>query len=269
MAKSSCRLHVDDKTRLRVNFRQVAGEHYTDLVREYLIALIVYDTAPITVSIKAKPNVRSRFANLIRDGVQHFHVFRIGVVTGKGVIQLRIKGNHFTSEALQQLRREGASRAIAASRDDLHLSGKIHSARKIVQIARAKILVEAIGAAARLSKLAREHDLFQAAHFLRTESHRPLGAHFHAGPTIIIMGSSHHGDGWRVEFELREIGHRRKREANVMHMHAGAHQPGDHRELDRGGIGPVVVTRGQLQRHAHLVQQGAKTEPQRLHAHQV
>ena len=128
-------------------------------------------------------------------------------------------------EPLQHLRREGAGRAVAAGGDDLHLARKIRPAGQIVDIARAEVLDVTIGAAARLAKFAGENDFLQAAHLVRAEGDGALRAHFHARPAIVVVRGRDHRHSGRVEFELREIGHRRQSEADVAHAHARAMRP--------------------------------------------
>ena len=59
-----------------------------------------------------------------------------------------------------------------------------------------------------------------------------LRAHLHAGPAILIVAGGDHRHGRAIQRELREIGDRRQRQADVVHLAAGAHQPDDQRLLD-------------------------------------
>ena len=72
---------------------------------------------------------------------------------------------------------------------------------------------------------------------VRPEGQRPLRAHLHAGPAILIVAGGDHRHGRAVQRELREIGHRRQRQADVMHFAAGPHQADGQRLLDRERIG--------------------------------
>ena len=160
-------------------------------------------------------------------------------------------------------------RAVAAGGD--HLDGvlQLRPAGQIGDVAVGEILHEAVGAAAALVELGGEHDVLQPAHLVGAEGERPVGAHLDAGPAVLVVRGRHHGDRRHVEVELGEIGHRRHRHADVVHLHPGGHQAGHERELDGGGIGAEIVAGDDLRLHPHLVQQRAEAEPQRLHAHQV
>ena len=117
--------------------------------------------------------------------------------------------------------------------------------------------------------LAVEHDFLQPRHFLRAEGERAVGAHLHAGPAIVVVRGGHHGDARHVELELREIGHRRDAEADVVHLAARRHQAGDQRHLHRGRIGAEVVAGDDLRLDAHLLDERAEAQAQRLDPHQV
>ena len=66
-----------------------------------------------------------------------------------------------------------------------------------------------------------QHDLLQPAHFLRTERQRPLGAHLHAGPAVLVVAGRDHGHAGRIQIELGEIGHGRDRQADVQNLATG------------------------------------------------
>ena len=140
---------------------------------------------------------------------------------------------------------------------------------EIGDIARGKIVDEAIAAALAILEVAADDDFAQAAHFLRPEGHRPRGAHLHAGPAVVVVRGGDHRDGGNVERELREISHRRDREADIAHLDAGRHQPRDQRVFDRGGIGAEIVADDDSLGNAEFAEQRAKAHAERLNAHQV
>ena len=74
-----------------------------------------------------------------------------------------------------------------------------------------------------------EHDVLQPPHLVGAEGERTVGAHLHAGPAVLVVRGGHHRDAGHVEIELREIGHRRHRQADVVHLAARRHQAGDQR----------------------------------------
>ena len=160
------------------------------------------------------------------DGVQHFHIFGVGIVAREIIIELDIERDHFAAELCKNLRRKGARRAIAASRNHFQLALDRRAIGEIGKIARRKIIDIDIAAARPRLALGVENNIGEAAHFIGAESDRALHAHFHARPAIVIMRSGDHGDAGHIEFELRKIGHRRKRQANVMHFHATRHEAG-------------------------------------------
>ena len=114
-----------------------------------------------------------------------------------------------------------------------------------------------------------QNDVAQAAHLIGTKRHRPLRAHFHAGPAVVVMGGRHHGDRRHVEVELREISHWGQRKANIVNFYARRHEPDRQRLFDGSRIGAKIVAGHDVRRHAELAYQRAETESQRLHAHQV
>jgi hypothetical protein len=83
------------------------------------------------------------------------------------------------------------------------------------------------------------------------------------------MRSRHHRDTGHVELELREIGHRRHAQADIMDFAAGGLQPGDQRVFDRSRIAPEIVPGDDFPGCAEFRDQRAQPHAQRLNAHQV
>jgi hypothetical protein len=81
-----------------------------------------------------------------------------------------------------------------------------------------------------------KHTPFQGAHVVRREGKRPLDTHLDAGPAIVVVARGDHGDAFDAKLELREIGHRRQRQADVVNLGATGDQAVDECGLDRGGI---------------------------------
>ena len=71
--------------------------------------------------------------------------------------------------------------------------------------------------------------LLQRGHLVGREGQRPLDAHLDAGPAIVVVAGGDHGDAFDVKLELGEIGHRRQRQADVVHLGAAGEQPVDQR----------------------------------------
>ena len=74
------------------------------------------------------------------------------------------------------------------------------------------------------ARFAGQNDLLQPRHFFGAESQRPLGAHFHPRPAILIMAGGHHRHARRVERELGKIGDRRERKPDVVHGASRGHK---------------------------------------------
>ena len=99
--------------------RDIACEHHADLVGEYFLALVVDDAAAVAVTVESERHISPDAKHLVAHGVQHFHVFGVGVVFGKGVVELAIERDHIATDRCQHLRREGSGGAVAAGADDL------------------------------------------------------------------------------------------------------------------------------------------------------
>ena len=98
--------------------REIARQHHADLVCEDLVAIVGDDTAAIAVAVERQADVGAGFENLGRNGVKHFHVFRVRVVVREGVVEIGIERHDFAADRFQNLRRESARRAVAAGGDD-------------------------------------------------------------------------------------------------------------------------------------------------------
>ncbi len=91
-----------------MQLRQVARQHHADLVGEDLLAMIVDDAASVAVAVEAEPHVGAARAHGVGHGVQHVHVFGVGIVARKGEVELRVERHHLAAERLQHAGREGA-----------------------------------------------------------------------------------------------------------------------------------------------------------------
>ena len=103
------------------------------------------------------------------------------------MIELAIKRHHFAADRFQHLRRKGARSAIAAGHNDLQLALQLRTVGEIGEIACREILHEMVGAAAFEIEARVEHYLAQPPHLVGPKSERTVGAHFHAGPAIVIV----------------------------------------------------------------------------------
>ncbi len=114
-----------------------------------------------------------------------------------------------------------------------------------------------------------EHDVLEPRHLVGAEGERAVRAHLHAGPAIVVVRGGDHRDARHVEVELREIGHRRQCQADVVDLAARGDQAVDQRHLDRRRIGAEIVAGDDLRLDAEFVDQRAEAEAERLDAHQV
>ena len=205
----------------------------------------------------------------VADRVQHLHVLGIRIVFRKRVIEFGVERDNLAADRFHYLRRERARGAVAAGDHDLQLALEFWPLGEIGDIARREIFVELIGAAGLVLELGVEHDFLQPRHLVRAEGERTVGAHLDAGPAIVVMRSGHHRDAGHVEIELREIGHRRHRKPDVVHLAARRHQAGDQRVFDRGRIAAEIVAGNDFLFDAEFRNQRAEPHAQRLNAHQV
>ena len=263
------RFHVDHELRVLVDRRHVARQHHADLVGENLLAGIVDHAAAVAVAVEAEADIGLVRQHRVADGVQHFHVFGIGIVFREGVIEFGVERHHLAADRLHHLRREGARGAVAAGDHDFQLALQLRAPGQIGDVARRKILVKLIRAADLVLEVGIEHDLLQPVHLVGAEGERTVGAHLDAGPAIVVMRRRHHRDAGHVEVELREIRHRRHAQADVVNLAARRQQPRNQRIFDRGRIAAEIMPGDDLLFGAEFRDQRAQPHAQRLNAHQV
>jgi hypothetical protein len=83
------------------------------------------------------------------------------------------------------------------------------------------------------------------------------------------VAGRHHRHAGNVESELREVGDRREREANVEHLHSSLHEAQCQCLFDGERVRAEVMPDDNLAFDAQLADQRAKPQAQRLHAEQV
>ena len=150
--------------------------------------------------------------------MQHFHVFGVRIVFRERMIEFAIHRHDLAADRLHHLRCERACRTVAAGDDDFQLALDLCFFGQVCDIARRKILDETILTRGLQLECRIEHDLFQPVHLVGTEGQWTIGTHLHAGPAIVIVRGRDNGDARHVEIELREIGHRRDAEPDVVHL---------------------------------------------------
>ena len=203
------RFHVGDEQRVLVVGGNIARQHDADLVGENLLALVVDHAAAVAVAVEAERHVGLARQHRVAHGVQHLHVFGVGIVVRKGVVELAVERNDLAADRFQHLRRERAGGAVAAGAHHFQVALEFRPLGEVGDVARRKILDEVVGAAGLHLEAAVEHDVLEPRHLVGAEGERAVGAHLHAGPAVVVVRRRDHGDARHVEIELREIGHRR------------------------------------------------------------
>ena len=263
------RFHVHHEGGVLVQRRHVARQHHAHLVGENLLSFVVHHAATVAVAVETERHVGLIRQHRVAHGVQHLHVFGVGIVAREAVVELAIERHHLAADRLQNARRKSAGGAVAAGGDHFQLALDLRPLGEVGDVAVGEILDENVTAAAREIELGAEHDLLQPRHLVGPEGERPVGAHLHAGPTVVVMRGGDHGDAGHVQLELREIGHRRDRQPDVVHLAARRQQAGDQRQFHRGGIAAEIVASDDFRLDAQLADQRPQPHAERLHAHQV
>ena len=208
--------------RVLVLRRQVARQHHADLVGEDFAARVVHHAAAVAVAVKAQARGRRPAPSPHRlMACSMCRSSGLGLYLGK--VKSRSVSMPITS-APMRLRASGAKApAVPLPQAAITLMGRdsLMALGHGRQIGLAHVGHGDIGAAGPFLAQPFQHDLLERVDLVRPEGQRPLRAHLHAGPAILIMAGGHHGDGGAVQRELREIGDRRQRQADVMHFAAG------------------------------------------------
>ena len=83
------------------------------------------------------------------------------------------------------------------------------------------------------------------------------------------MAGGDHGDAFDFERELREIGHGRERQADIVHLGAAGEQSRGQCGFHRGRVGAEVVADHDTQGYAALAHQRRQPQTHRLEPEQV
>ena len=247
------RFHVGDEQRARLRAAMSRAS-----ITPTLSAKIASPSLSTTPQRSPSPSkARPRSAPVLEHGVarrvQHVEIFGIGIVRGEGVVELAIERDDGGAKLGENARREGAGRAVAAGDDDLQRAQQFRPRQKVGHVALGHVGHEDVAAAfVLLGEVRVEHDLLERGHVVGREGEGPLDAHLDAGPAIVVMAGGDHGDAFDFERELREIGHGRERQADVVHLGAAGEQSCGQRRFHRGRIGAVVMADDDAQRHAAL-----------------
>ena len=248
----------------------VAGEHHADLVGEDRLAFVVDHAAAVAVAIESEAEVGAMLEHGVARRVQHAEVFGIRIMGGEGVVELAVERDDGGAELGENARGEGARRAVAAGDDDLQGAQQFGPRQEIGHVALRHVGHEDVATALVLRGEPRvEHDLLERGHVVGREGERPLDAHLDAGPAIVVMAGGDHGDAFDFKRELREIGHGRERQADIVHLGAAGKQSRDQRGLHCGRVRAVVVADHDAQWHAALAHQRRQAEADGFEPEQV
>ena len=222
-------------------FGQIAPDQYAHFIGEDFFTFIIDNAAAVAIAVKGKTDIGTGFQNLVAHGVQHFHIFRIGVVMWEAVVQLAMQFDHLNAQRAQHIRGERPRRAIAASDNRFQFAFEIIAPRQIILIGLRHTIDALISAAVAAHASIFQHHIPQGTHFIRAERQRPRRAHFHAGPAIFIMARRHHSHSRCIKVKLPEISGRRQSKANIQNFHPGCHQAGDQSDFDALRIGAEIM----------------------------
>ena len=233
--------------------REIARQHHADLVGEDLVALVVDHAAAVAVAVEAEARRRPcarRTAS--RDGVQHLHVFGVGIVAREGVVELRSRA--------APPRSRSASRTCGAKAPAVPLPQAATTFRRRFSLGRSVSAFDVAlghvgheddsGRRPPVSQLPTSTISLSAVISSGPKVSGRCDAHLDAGPAVVVVAGRHHGDAFDLKLELGEVGHRRQREADVVHLAAAGQQAVDQRLLHGGRIGAVVVADDEALRDA-------------------
>ena len=139
------------------------------------------------------------------------------------MVELTVERHHVAADRREHARRERAGGAVAAGADDLQPALELRPVGEVGDVTGWKIVDERVGAAATQLVAPLEHDRLEPVDLVRAEGERAVGAHLHAGPAVVVVGGRHHRHARHVESKLREISHRRERQADVGDAAAPCH----------------------------------------------
>ena len=264
------RFHVGHEQRALIAGGDVASEHHADFVGKDRLALIVDHAAPVAVAIEGQTEIGLVFQHGVACRVQHAEIFGIRIMRREGVVELAVERDDGGAKLGENARGEGAPRAVAAGDDDLQGAQQFGPRQEIGHVALRHVRYEDVAATLVLrGELRVEDDLLERGHVVGREGEGPLDAHLDAGPAIVVMAGGDHGNAFDLKGELREIGHGRERQADIMQLGAAGKQSHCERGFHRGRIGAEVVADHDARGHAARAHQCGKAESDGLEPEQV
>ena len=148
VAKRPVDLTSTTKVALRVQLGEVARQHHADLVGEDLVRLRRRPRRSGRRRRRSRARRRRRCSfTAAAIACSMSQILGVGIVTREGEVELAIERDDFGAERGEQLRREGARRAVAAGGDDLHLARPLRPRRQVGEVAGGKVVDEFVAAA--------------------------------------------------------------------------------------------------------------------------
>src|SRR5262249_4076168 len=146
----------------------------------------------IAVAIEAEADVGLVFEHGPANGVQHLHVFRIGIVPRKIEIEITIERHHLAANSFEHARCPRARRAIAAGGDYFEPAREPSSRRERPDVAIGQIRNKYVAAAWGRFALAGEDEVLERGHLLWSEGKGSGEPHLDAGPAIVVVAGRDH-----------------------------------------------------------------------------
>ena len=167
--------------------RHVARQHHADFIGEDFLALIIHDPAACPPS-PSKPSATS--ARLTSTASPHrsaaFSCLRYWDCSAEGVIEIAVERHHLAADGLQN--RGAKAPAVPLPQAATTLSFRLSFGRWSGRQCSAPENSRRIRSCRRLEiEFRAQHDFLEAFHLDWPEGERPIGAHLHAGPAIVVV----------------------------------------------------------------------------------
>ena len=174
--------HVVDDGGAGVAVQHVAREQHQLAVGPDDLAGLRDHAQPVAVAVEGQAQLTVGIGHAVDQVAQVLGFGRIGMVIGKGAVHLAEQLGHFAAECAEQLRRHGASHAIAAVDGDLHGAGEFHAAGHACDIGLHQVQLPA---RARMRGDGRRAAVHDAREFLHVLAIQGAAAHHHLEAVVL------------------------------------------------------------------------------------